>query len=101
MQPGLGVGAIGIATEMVVPLMYQYILDGIRRHSTLEPRDYYFFELHAGCDEAHALSLLAITEDLAQNFGVREAIRFGVFSALNLRKAFWDIMQSRAVAAVG
>jgi len=38
-----------------------------------------------------------VTPEVATDPSTREAIRFGVGSALNLRKAFWDIMLSRAV----
>lgn len=96
-QLGVGVGAIGIGTEFVVPTIYTYLLEGIRGYTDLAPADYYFFTLHAQCDQAHAEDLRVITIDIAHEPGTREAIRFGVFSALNLRKAFWDIMLSRAL----
>ena len=98
-QPGVGVGAIGIGTEFVVPPIYTYILEGIRQYTDLDERDYYFFTLHAQCDQAHAADLRKISIDVAEDPGHREALRFGVFSALNLRKAFWDIMLARAVDA--
>jgi len=96
-QVGVGIGGIGIGTEFVVPTIYTYILEGIHRFTDLRPEDYYFFTLHARCDQAHAEDLRRITVDVAQDTRTREAIRFGVFSALNLRKAFWDIMLSRAI----
>jgi len=96
-QRGVGLGAIGIGTEYVVPTIYTYILEGIRRHTRLDPTDYYFFTLHAHCDQAHAADLRRVTLEVATDPSTREAIRFGVGSALNLRKAFWDIMLSRAV----
>jgi pyrroloquinoline quinone (PQQ) biosynthesis protein C len=97
-QEGVGLGGIGIATELVVPTMYSYILDGIRRHSTLTAEESFFFELHAQCDSRHGNDLREITQELSEKIDCREAVRFGVFSSLNLRKAFWDIMLSRAVA---
>ena len=100
-QEGVGLGAIGIATEMVVPTMYDYILKGIKNNSQLTPREYHFFELHAVADDEHGQDLVNITIDLAKQYDLREAIRFGVFSSLNLRRAFWDIMLSRAVASQG
>lgn len=97
-QPGVGVGAIGIGTEFVVPTIYRYILEGLRKHTDLTEYDYYFFTLHATCDQAHAADLIGISVEIAAEADHREAIRFGVLSALNLRKAFWDVMLSRAVA---
>lgn len=98
-QPGVGIGAIGLGTEFVVPTIYTYILEGIRSHTHLVPDDYFFFTLHAKCDHEHAAVLRRITVDLAVDADTREALRFGVLSALNLRNAFWDIMLSRAVEA--
>ena len=99
-QLGVGIGAIGIGTEFVVPRIYTYLLEGIRRDTKLGEADYFFFTLHARCDQAHAEDLRRITVDIARDTAHREAIRFGVFSALNLRKAFWDVMLSRAVEPV-
>lgn len=96
-QPGLGIGAIGIGTEMVVPIMYQYIVEGMKGFTDLAEIDYHFFTLHMECDVQHSDDLVLITRELSQNFDVREAIRFGVFSSLNLRKAFWDVLLSRAI----
>jgi len=100
-QEGVALAAIGMATEMVVPAMYGHILSAIREHTSLSAREGYFFELHASCDEAHAAALLEITTELADRRDLREAIRFGTISALNLRKAFWDVMLSRADAGLG
>jgi pyrroloquinoline quinone (PQQ) biosynthesis protein C len=100
-QEGVALGAIGIATELLVPDMYRYILQGIREHTDLTENDAYFFALHSRCDEAHAAALLDITIELADRRDLREAIRFGVISALNLRRAFWDVMLSRAVKGLG
>lgn len=96
-QTGVGIGAIGIGTEMVVPAIYEKILEAIRSHTDLREEEYYFFTLHAECDHEHAADLIEITLDLAATPRNREAMRFGVHSALNLRKAFWDIMLSRAL----
>lgn len=98
-QIGVAIGAIGIGTEFVVPTIYTYLLAGIRAYTDLAPDDYYFFSLHATCDQEHAEDLREITIDLAGPSDHREAIRFGVMSALNLRKAFFDIMLSRAMDA--
>lgn len=100
-QVGVALGAIGIGTEFVVPTIYGYLLDAIRKHTDLASDDYYFFTLHASCDEQHAADLRSITIDLAQGVDEREAVRFGVFSALNLRKAFFDVMLSRALELEG
>lgn len=98
-QPGVGIGAIGIATELLVSHVYRAILSGIRDHTDIAPEHYRFFELHLDCDDEHAAELLAVTEELCRDATVREAVRFGVFSSLNLRAAFWDVMHARALHA--
>lgn len=95
-QVGVAVGAIGIGTEFVVPTIYGYLLESIEKQTDLEADDYYFFTLHATCDHEHAAVLRRITTELAASVDDREALRFGVFSSLNLRKAFFDVMLSRA-----
>jgi len=94
---GVSIGAIGIGTEFIVPTIYTYLLEGIRKFTTLSEDDYFFFTLHAQCDQEHAADLRRISIDIADGVDDREALRFGVFSALNLRKAFFDIMLSRAM----
>ena len=95
-QLGVALGGMGMGTEYIVPTMYSYILKGIKEHTSLTPRDYYFFELHAKCDDDHAQDLINIAAELAVDPNVREGLRFGVFSALNLRRAVWDVMLARA-----
>ena len=95
-QLGVGLGAIGLATELLVSDIYRYILQGIREHTTIPEEHHVFFSLHIDCDDEHAQDLIAITEELSVNPSVREAVRFGVFSSLNLRVAFWDVMLARA-----
>lgn len=98
-QPGVGVGAIGIATEMIVSTVYGYLHRAVTVHTAMKPDDYLFLTLHLDCDDDHAEDLKQISLELAADHGVREALRFGVLSSLNLRAAFWDVMLARAVAA--
>lgn len=95
-QVGVSIGALGIATEFIVPTVYGYLLEGIKK-TDLKPDDYFFFTLHADCDTHHAEDINHILVDLAEDLDSRETIRFGVHSALNLRKAFWDVMLARAM----
>ena len=95
-QPGVGIGAIGIATELLVSSIYEHLLAGIRDHSSVAPEHHRFFAMHIGCDDEHAEQLLNITQELCEDMSIREAVRFGVLSSLNLRAAFWDVMLARA-----
>lgn len=96
-QLGVGIGAIGIATELLVSEIYRYILKGIAEHTNIPEEHHLFFSLHIDCDDEHADELLEITKELCDDPDVREAVRFGVFSSLNLRTAFWDVMLARAL----
>lgn len=95
---GVGLGAIGIATEMIVSTVYDYLYTAVKAHTDMTPEDYQFLTLHLDCDDEHARDLKQISIELAEDKGVREALRFGVLSSLNLRKVFWDVMLARAVA---
>ena len=95
--PGVGIGAIGIATENIVPHIYKYIVAAIEEHSDHPSDASFFFRLHMDCDDGHAESLIEVTTDIAKDFETREAIRFGVISSLNLRTAFWDSQYARAL----
>lgn len=94
--PGVGIGAIGIATENIVPHVYKYIAEAIEQHTSYPADASFFFRLHMQCDEEHAQNLIDVTKEIAEDIHTREAIRFGVFSSLNLRNAFWDSQYARA-----
>ncbi len=98
-QPGVGLGAIGLGTEMIVSTVYPYLHKAVMSHSDMKPDDYLFLTLHMECDDRHADDTKEISLELAEDQGCREALRFGVLSSLNLRNAFWDVMLARAVAA--
>ena len=92
----VGVGAIGIGTELIVASIYNQILDGLKAHSNLTMSQRVFFDLHSICDDEHAAQMLMITEGLAQDKKSCEQIEFGVQSAIDLRSSFWDMMHKRA-----
>ena len=95
---GCGLGAIGIATEFIVPEIYQHFIDAIEKHSTFDDKASLFFRLHVDCDDGHGQDLVNVITDVAAEPSEREAIRFGTLLALNLRSAFWDAMLARALA---
>lgn len=98
-QTGVGLGAIGIGTEMIVSQIYRYLHQAVQRHTDMAESDYVFLTLHLDCDDAHGDDLKQISTELADDHAVREALRFGVLSSLNLRHAFWDVMLARALVA--
>ncbi len=92
----VGVGAIGIGTELIVARIYEQILEGLKSHSDLTMSQRVFFDLHSVCDDEHAAQMNLITEDLAQDPIACEQIQFGIQSATKLRSSFWDTMLQRA-----
>lgn len=87
------VGALGIATEGIVSVMYRYLLAGIRMTwPALSSRDRTFFDLHALVDDDHALTLRRIVEALAATPEGRRQLAVGTLRALIARAAFFDDM---------
>ena len=96
MNECVGVGAIGIGTELIVSSIYNQILQGLEAHSNLTMTEHVFFNLHSECDEAHAAQIALIAEDLAIDEMAFEQIEYGVKMAINMRVMFWDKMLERA-----
>lgn len=93
----VGLGAIGIGTELIVSSIYRQILDALKTHSHLTKVQRVFFELHSDCDDHHAEQILLIVESLANNSTACEQIEYGVRQAIEMRSAFWDAMLNRAL----
>ena len=96
MNECVGVGAIGIGTELIVSRIYNQILDGLKTYSNLTMTQRVFFDLHSQCDEKHAAQVLFIAKELAQDHTACEQIEYGAKMAIKLRIAFWDKMLERA-----
>ena len=92
----VGVGAIGIGTELIVSGIYRQILDGLKTHTNLSISERVFFELHSECDDEHAAQLNIIAAELAQDEQAAEQIAYGAQMAIALRTTFWDQMLERA-----
>ena len=93
-----GIGAIGLGTELIVSRIYDQILQGLITHSTLNPIERVFFDLHSQCDEKHAAQMLSIAKELAQDRTACEKIEYGATMAIEMRINFWDEMLERALA---
>lgn len=97
-QVGIGLGAIGIGTELIVSTVYQFLHRAVTGYTDMRPEDYLFLTVHLDCDDGHADQMKAISVEMAEDLRHREALRFGALSALNLRNAFWDVMLARGGA---
>lgn len=93
----VGIGALGIGTELIVSSIYSQILKGLKSHSTLTMTERVFFDLHSQCDDEHAAQMLSIAKDLAINHTACEKIEYGAKMALHMRTVFWDKMHERAL----
>lgn len=94
----VGVGAIGIATEYIMPKIYEKILASVQQYSSLTKEEYIFLPLHCEADEEHGETLRAIAVDLAEHESNRGLLKHGVHEALQLREKFWDQMLTRAMS---
>ena len=95
----VGVGAISLATEYIVPHFYPHIINCIENHTPFGKDESFFFRLHVDCDEQHAEDAIDVAKYLSNlDIKNREALRFGVFSSINLRHAFWDNQLARALS---
>jgi len=98
MDEYVGIGAIGIGTELIVSGIYNQILEGLKAHSDLTMTQRVFFDLHSQCDEAHAAQMILIAKELALNNDTAcERIEYGMRMAIMMRTAFWDKMLERAL----
>jgi pyrroloquinoline-quinone synthase len=86
----VGIGAIGIGTELIAPLNYRFMLNALGQLEDIGEDGTLFFKLHVEADQIHAEELLEITAELADSTDGRKEIRYGVSQALSLRATFWD-----------
>jgi len=91
-----GLGALGFATELIVPTVYGHLLDAIRRAPGVPARAGSFFEIHTHCDDGHADALLGIATELAVDLEARRAMWATTHRVLSLRAALWDELARRA-----
>jgi len=97
----VGIGAIGIGTELLVSEIYSKLLAAIKSHTALSAEQYIFFDLHSVCDKEHASQILLISKDLAVNRQACEQIEYGAKMAVQMRLIFWDKMYERALQFPG
>lgn len=96
--PAQALGAMGIGTESIVKFVYRPILDAIKKHIDISPKDRVFWDLHALIDDEHGEVLNDIAAEFAQYRQHRGPLRKGMLMALNLRVAFFNAMMVRAEA---
>ncbi len=89
-------GAIGPGHEFSIPLMFEYLLTGLRRNTPLTEDDMEYFTMHIVEDKDHAEVFNALILRHATTDDRQQSIRDGVMRCLEARRRFWDGCQ-RAV----
>lgn len=82
-------GAIGPATECVVPDIYRQMVPNFRKLD-LADDDIVFFSAHIHLDQEHGDNMLEVLAPLATTRENRALIRAGVDAVIEARKVLWD-----------
>lgn len=90
------VGALGLGTETIVPVIYQPFVAAVEALG-LAPRDRVFFLLHTAVDDHHQATLRQIAIDCAATPQGRLDLAKGMRKALALRHSFWSWLHQRAL----
>ena len=85
LNPALGLGALCIGAEAIVPALYSSLVAGFRHHGIAD-ETIQFFILHIECDDGHAETLHEIMLEIA---GANE------FQLENMLKAGEELIQAR------
>lgn len=86
----MALGAIGPGHEYSIPLMFDYLVNGLRRSTTLTERDLEYFTMHIEEDKDHAAAFRRLIAEVAQTETERDRVRQGALFSLELRRRFWD-----------
>lgn len=92
----VGVGAIGLSTEQIVPKVYSHILKAVVEYTDLTEEQRVFFDLHGMADIKHSNQIMMIANDLATDEINRKYMALGVEEALRLREKFWDVLLEKS-----
>jgi pyrroloquinoline quinone (PQQ) biosynthesis protein C len=85
-----GVGALGLATELILSNIFQCILDGLRKVENFDAKSLYFFELHAECDEKHGDDFVSLAREIANSSRDFKELKDGTEQMLKFRQEFCD-----------
>lgn len=85
LNPAIGLGALCIGAEAIVPAVYSSLVAGFRHHGVAD-EDIHFFILHIECDDGHAETL----HDMMLNIAAENE-----FQLDNMIKAGENLIQAR------
>lgn len=92
----VGLGAIGPGHEFSIPMMFEYLVIGLRKNTELKEDEFDYFTLHIVEDQDHAKVFNEVIGILCPSSEDLGKIREGALQSLALRKRFWDGLE-RAV----
>ncbi|MDC0713625.1 iron-containing redox enzyme family protein [Stigmatella sp. ncwal1] len=99
-EPLVGLGALCLGAEAIVPHVYQQILTGLLSAGFPE-RELTFFPLHIEGDDGHALTMKQIIErELAARPDKRSVLRAAAEESIETRRAFFAALAAPTVEAV-
>lgn len=89
-RPMVGLGALCLGAEAIVPEVYSTILNGF--DAVREPREnLHFFTMHVSCDDEHARTMRnIIVRELSNNSRSRYDLEYGAARALDARVEFFE-----------
>lgn len=91
----VGLGAVGPGHEFSIPTMFQSLITGIRRNTSLTDEQVCYFTLHVEEDVEHANVFNALIARHAWTDEGQSLIREGAMQSLKWRTLFWDgLMQA-------
>lgn len=92
-------GAIGPGHELSIPVMFSFLLEGLRRNTTMTV-ELEYFPLHIAQDKEHAVAFQDLIDRFAPDAGSAARARRGALFSLDLRAHFWSGCE-RVVFGVG
>jgi pyrroloquinoline-quinone synthase len=95
-RPMVGLGALCLGAEAVVPEVYSTILDGF--DAVREPREnLHFFTIHVSDDDEHARTMRnIILRELSNNPRSRHDLEYGAARAFDARVEFFEAISEAA-----
>jgi len=95
----VGLGAICLGAEAIVPEVYSAVVNGFKAIGE-PPENLEFFTIHIGCDDEHGATMRAIIlRELERDQTSRLDLEYGAIRALGARMTFFEAISARSTAA--
>lgn len=85
----VGLGVVGVAMELPIPTLYEYLIEGFKKAGLTE-EDLEFFIKHGPMDIHHSSLLLDVMIPHLQRKEDREVLKWGALRSLNARLILMD-----------